>query len=491
MNSLTPRRLHPRSIALAFVQFLLSFGRVAIILILLSLFGGGGRENRLDLIFAGLGVFAVIGAVVTYYFTTYGVQNGVLELRSGVFTRQRRSIPLNRIQNINLKRSVVHRMLGLVEVQIETASGGTEAEGKLDGLDEEQVAELRRALGSIDERGLAEDDREASAGPGVQVYQITQTELLLAGATRNRALAIIAAVVGVAVTFGQFDNLDRIVSQASENGLADAGRGTTYVFIACLLLLIGWVVSIVSTYVTYANFEVIKRGSKLVRRYGLLNLIESVVPVRRIQLFRIKQTALQRMMRYGTAEVTTAGSFGQADFSGKGLLMPLIAMRRLAGMVELVFPDQADRPPLWKRVSDRSIRSVFQVRILPSLALTAIIMAWAGREYWWMFPAFLALAFLNSYLRYRTVRYDDMGDLVASRRGVVAQQSEFVPVHKVQSITQFQSPIQRRLKLRSLTFRSASGSVRITDLPDDSGRELAESVHDRSKSSALLIDDGL
>jgi putative membrane protein len=76
--------------------------------------------------------------------TWYRVTGDSFELRTGVFTRHRRSVPLNRIRYVDLTASPLHRLLGLTTVNVGTAGEGGQV--RIDGLLRAEGVRLRTAL---------------------------------------------------------------------------------------------------------------------------------------------------------------------------------------------------------------------------------------------------------------------------------------------------------------------------------------------------------
>lgn len=77
-----------------------------------------------------------------YEFTESGVK-----VEKGVISKDYISIPYDRIQNVDIRRGILERMLGLSTLQIQTAgeiSGGSE--GRLPGLGVETAEEIRERL---------------------------------------------------------------------------------------------------------------------------------------------------------------------------------------------------------------------------------------------------------------------------------------------------------------------------------------------------------
>jgi len=56
----------------------------------------------------------------SYRFTTEGII-----IQWGILRRQERMVPYDRIQNVNIQRDVLHRLLGLAAIDIETAGAQT------------------------------------------------------------------------------------------------------------------------------------------------------------------------------------------------------------------------------------------------------------------------------------------------------------------------------------------------------------------------------
>jgi uncharacterized membrane protein YdbT with pleckstrin-like domain len=91
------------------------------------------------------------------YYKNYSYQIGEhgLRVRKGVFSIHEAEVPYNKIQNIDIFRGILHRLLGLSNICIQTAgySGGSEerhpgfvSEASIDGIRVEEAERLRREL---------------------------------------------------------------------------------------------------------------------------------------------------------------------------------------------------------------------------------------------------------------------------------------------------------------------------------------------------------
>lgn len=96
-------------------------------------------------------ILALIWAKLSYNYYRYEFTNTDFRKESGVILKSYVSIPYDRIQNIDIYRGVLARLLGLSDLKIQTAGSirmvnGVDAEGRLPGLSREVAEQLRDQL---------------------------------------------------------------------------------------------------------------------------------------------------------------------------------------------------------------------------------------------------------------------------------------------------------------------------------------------------------
>lgn len=83
------------------------------------------------LILCVLFIWTVFSGLIKWQTFVYWFEDNELRVEYGLFVKKKRYIPFDRIQNLNYKESIFHRIFKLVEVQVETAgskNGKAEAE---------------------------------------------------------------------------------------------------------------------------------------------------------------------------------------------------------------------------------------------------------------------------------------------------------------------------------------------------------------------------
>jgi putative membrane protein len=513
-------RIHPLTILVNLERAIRRMIFVVVVVVI-NMFQGEGFD-QFEIFGAALGGFIVIDAVIRYFTYGYRIRGGHLEIKQGVLMRSNRSIPLDRIQNINFQRSVTHRLTGLVDLEIETAAG-SKAEASISALDLESAERLRRQLvsqgvgGPVPDRAL--DEPEAAP-----LYTASLKQLALAGATENRWPAIIGLLVAAGAVGS---TLTRIIIDAIESAAGEALSGPRWmVYVGGILLVavLGWLLSIGASIVTYYNFQVRLLDGRFRRTYGLLNTVENIVPLRRIQLLVVRQSLLQRLLGYCRIFVDTAGGFGGGGNDGdaaasaakSSLISPLSKLEdvpvigRIALPAEYTFAKAHRISPL---TMNRRIRLSIIVGVVIASAFLSVSLFIASLadgsppdrflEVWrWpIFAALLlgipALGTWEGWLSYKTARWQDQESVLAIRLGALGRTAWFVPVSKIQTISLTENPGQRRLNLVSLDVTTAAasgglvgGTVTIPDLDRSVAEGLYASLHGRAKQGARLNPDG-
>jgi len=79
--------------------------------------------DRTEVIIGLIVAAAALLQALRYFLTWYRLDDTELVVSRGVIVRNERHIPYARIQNLDLVRGPLHRLLGVAEVRVQTASG--------------------------------------------------------------------------------------------------------------------------------------------------------------------------------------------------------------------------------------------------------------------------------------------------------------------------------------------------------------------------------
>ena len=301
---------------------------------MLALLVSGGLRVILPIVIVLL-VVGVPLAVLSWWRFRYRVGDGKLELHSGVLSRSVRTIPLDRIRGIDVTEPFVHRLLGLVKVDVEAAAGGrSKAELSLAAVSREQADQLREAV--LAGPRPAAGDEPVEARP---VYQATPRLLVLGGLTSMRYLLAPAAVVGV--VFNLADDLPGGIVDRAADAAADRFPTDALGIVLVVALAIGLVVlaAIAGSLLVDWRFTVRDEGERLAASRGLLTRRVVHLDRDRIRGADVRDSPLRRPLGLSSVNAIAAGLRGR---TGGTALAPVIENDRVAGLLEAVDPGAPD-----------------------------------------------------------------------------------------------------------------------------------------------------
>ncbi len=477
-------RLHPLTLTLRFAKSL-----PALALAIVSTTAGvPDSQQKLQIIvsFGFMAAYAAIALplIVAHYLRfSYRITPREIIIRSGVFRRRRRNIPLERVQNVQIERSLLPRLMGLSSVKIMTAGSG-QAEGVLEYTSHQAALDIRdvvRRLSAASQNDAATEPEVPAAGK--LLIAMSLRRVFLTGAFRFSFVYIAIILSGVAYLqqlagISQQDVVDWFLSDTAEE-LATAASRIAWLFALLAILATGifaWVTGISVTVARYYKYELRRLGDKLVRCHGLLTLQEATIPLRRIQALVVRSNPLMRALDWFRLELQTIGY----DVSKRGgrMAIPLAKLHELTEVGPNIRPFVL--PDSYERVSPLTIRRTF-VRYA---AVLGIIVVPAGLFVWsWAYWGFLALPLLGylAWLQYLNHGFAFSSDTLYIRRGVLQQYIWIVPSERFQAFQVSGTIFQRRLGLRTVTVDTAgAGFIRfphIVDLPAAQARAVTEQLY--------------
>lgn len=466
------RRLHP---LMLLVRLLMSLPAL-VILLLPALRGQTIDQGTLvTLLLYGLLAFPLI--LAHYLRFRYALTPRELLIESGVLTHRRRSIPIDRIQNIQIERTLLARLLGLARVRIETA-GSAETEGEIAFV---SLAEAQR---------LKEQVRAFRSGPVTEqpvqpartlLFAMTPGQLLRSGAFRFSLVYLAGMFSGMEYLDLTPEDLIDWVVRGRLHWVQEAFEQAPLLATTATLLLaalLGWMAGIVVHVVRFYGFQLWQEGERFYRRSGLFTVAESALPRRRIQALVIRTNPLMQHFGWYTLEAQLIGL--DRETQGVQTLMPFGRLTEIQQIAAHVWPIAL--PATWQRVSPRMIRRA-TVRYLLIGAGVLLGLGWIWPEVRWLLLGLPIGAPLLAWLQYRRHGYALAEQYLFVRQGVFRHRIWCLPYQKMQSFSLTRSLFQRRLGLASLQVDMAGapaiGGPQIRDLPEAVAEKLLQLVYER------------
>ena len=491
---LEPQFLHPTSVLFEIASRV----RQLVVPVVIGLYSAsqGGRWGAgiAILVFAG----ALIGTFFRYFTLRYRIQDSDLVISEGLLFRRVRAVPVRRIQNVDLVQNILHRIFGVAEVKIETASG-TEAEATLRVLTKRQIQELREAIfaGASDSQSAdalpqPEDNHQAAEFDSVVgtetrggafevgasrvgtsevvVNKISMSELLLAGLASNRGIVFFGIAMGVVSQTGLFGDTFETVSKSTIEQLRAVNQqenpwflGLAFVvFSLCLFGLLklagmAWYVQ------RFYGHQLVRVGNDLRIACGLFTRVSATVPVRRVQFISVHRSFVMRLFGLAAIRIETAGGGGSEKENASATVsrrwfLPVVRYNKVQAILEQLRPGLKweEDSIKWHSVSQRTFRRLLRLVVVISLLVGligfAISQPWGSLAGLVVFPGLLWLALKKS----RAMRYAHESWGVAYRSGILTKKLSFSFFDRMQTLSVKQSPFDRRWKMARLQVDTAA-----------------------------------
>jgi putative membrane protein len=447
-----------------------------------------------------VGALVLLGwSTIEWLRRTYQLEGGALRLEEGVLARKLRAVPFDRIQQVDLVRKPLHRLLGVATLRVETAGGGSAAEVDLDvvTLDEARAlrASLLRAKARLADGGTAAPRRAAAgageigvAAPAAErvLLRLRLGEVMLAGITGSRAAAALVVLGPLTQATDWFPGLDDWLFRRIDPQAVTPTTPAAFLAVAVLAVAVWLGLAAASSIVTDYGFTLARVGNDLVVRRGLLERREAHLPLARLQVVRIEESLLRRALGLASIRIQSAGRTGGADQTASRLAIPILQRAEVNRVLDELLPEAAPVPRLLAPPPAARRRAVTR-----SVVRTTMVVAVVGLALWRLeelgvlavppaivlvaLPA-LALATVAGLAAYRSLGHATGEGFLYARAGVAIRVLTVVPVAKAQSGSVRSTPFQRRSGLATLHVDIAGGgpAPRVHDEAEPTAEDLLQ-----------------
>ncbi len=494
-----PERLHP-------LALLSGLGK-AVRNLVGALFAGGyfafqGRPEVAALILVTLAVAIVGGLLLNWLTFSYRVGEDAIRIDSGILSRNQRTIPFDRVQDVSIAQGPVQRLVGVAQVTLETGGSNLLSEEGVLAAVSLQRAEALRDLVRARRMGVAPlIGDEAAAAPEQEEAPVFAMDLkrVLTCGLFNFSLAVLAALFGASQTVGDVAGVDPFERDFWRPILFESGLGQYLldhrvglaVGGAAVLVLLGVLTGVVRTLLREFGFRLDRTPKGLRRRRGLTTRTDVSLPKRRIQAGVIATGPVRD--RFGWRAFSVLSLAGdRAEGNGGGLkgdhvLAPLANDAELvpiAGELGWTLPDgetswrPVDKAHLWSFLLLLAPVLLLLVGVLTALILLAQegapnnLASSFGRDadgklflpVTLGLGGFVLLAALR-WLEWRRTAFALAGERLLIRTGWWSRRTLILPLKNVQSVDLRETALSRKFGVVHLVIDIAGGSALGNVLP--------------------------
>lgn len=433
-----------------------------------------GEFSPRTIFLAGAALFLVLLLSLAYSIIYYlnfkfhiDEKNEEFVLQKGVFSTDVINLPFRKIQQVNFKRDILQRVIGVYSVVVETA-GSQEKEVEIKALNYEKANALAEKLMARAEEerqeegteelfeGEVEERNKTKASPQWE-HKVSLLTLFKLGLTSNYLRG-----VGIIIAFyftlrEQFMFNEEVSAQLQEPEVFwTQSKFTLIIF----LLLVGMIITVGEVVMKYFGLHLQKFKDTLQVEMGLRNNTKVNLRASRIQLLQVLTNPIQKRMDLYQIKIALASSENDLEKNQiKVVGLPPDIVRQVkeyfyTGSTKEDLFILPSKFLLWRKISRAMIPlilfSAFLFFYTPLITIS------------WFFTIALLYIFLVSiynYLYFKRLKLGVSSEFLIKHSGVWLKKEEYLEAFRLQAISMSQPLWYRRRGIVNLTFHSAGGDI--------------------------------
>ncbi len=459
-------RLHNISPLFLFIEAI----KKSVLPLLIGIVGTSGEKQ--DFIIIAIASFASVITIVQFWFYHYWLEADRLVVKEGILFKSLRQVPYERIQNVNVEKNVLHRIFKVATLQIESASG-VKPEAVIRVIADEQIKHIQKVIKqqthiNSEDPGHSKEVEETDGAMGAPLYEMTNKDVATYGFISHKALVPIG-IVGSILSQNDYYR-DRFINfmQKFVGDLHverwDFSEWLVFGGAFVLLMMVTiWLSSIALAFLKFYQFKLSKTGRNLNAEMGLLTKITANIPIKRIQLLKIKHSPLHRYFKRVSVKMETAGGVTEQSGILMNWIAPLVSRPKAQQLVSEIQPEVDWAKIKWQPLEVRAWKRVFKrvmfFVLLPTVPLIYFYHALG------MLPLLLTpLVYLYAKAYINKAGYAVNEQIIAYRHGVIFHTLSVVKVGKIQNIAYSQTPFDRRNDMARFTVDTAGSNPVVQDI---------------------------
>ncbi|WP_405377804.1 PH domain-containing protein [Nonlabens sp. Asnod3-A02] len=458
-------------------------------------------------------IMSLVSPVIKYIYFTFHLESDELIIQKGLIQKERKAIPLERIQSINITQNVVQRILGIVSLEVDTA-GSKAKELEIPGLDREFASQFKELLQERKEEivevfnvetesAIVNNDLESNTEFNdttantikkettykklkeqieTPILKLGLMDLLKVGITQNH---LKSGGLAIGVVFGSWYNIKEILEEyfgdwleqfSFENVISGTSIGLAVATIVAFLFF-SVIISLILAINKYWNFSMVKKGADLEIEMGLLNKKEIKIPLSKVQILEFHSNPLRKLLGFQTAQIFQAQS---TNDKLSHVSVPACTVAHQKVLQHLIFKQPVEETEIelicnpWSHARLRFyILSIF---IIPSVG-TAIYF----EQYLAIIPLllFMILLICMAFMYGKKSKIVKDDDFVVFKKGWLFPKTIISPIFKTQAVEKWRSVFLKRRREAHFKLHTAAGTRGLRYFKEDQLNTLINTVNNQ------------
>ncbi|MFN2457732.1 MAG: PH domain-containing protein [Chitinophagaceae bacterium] len=447
-----PQRQPIAGLFIAFIKTLWEvLKRIWPFFLILLFKGKQDKGDRYEIIAAAFAFFTIAGSIIKFLYFRFCIINNELVINKGWLKKETITVPLQKIQTVNIEQSLLHSALGVVKVSIDTA-GSTKTEASIDALHKPMAEALRNQLENRRETDVPIDVQTKNTIP---VLSLTGKDLIRLSISANH---IEAFFILASFFIGILDNLRRINLNLPGESLMPNRSILIFLFLAMSVLVFTVLVSTIRIFLKFYDLQVHETPTGYYIRSGLTNVKERIVAFSKIQFISWKASWIRKKMNLWLLEYHISGA---DESKGKTKVQIPVTQKH---QIPLLNQKYYSLPVIEHSATAVTIHRSYVIRRFLLRGLIPAVIVIAITWVWWQNKSLLFLLYplligISSWLFQKKFKLYALQDILYNIKGFLGEEKIILQWYKIQSVTLKQSIFQRKKNLATVILHTAGGSV--------------------------------
>ncbi len=424
---------------------------------------------------------SIISIVVKWFSHKYKVDDTSFHLYKGLFAKSERTIPFSKIQNVNRRTTVIHRIFNVTSIKFETGMSDSDATVAFEAIPKKEADHLEEHITNtgVDEPSTnqavsdpdmpPQDSKEAVVSNRRIHFKPTKKELIKASFTSFSFLVLIPIIISA---YFKLTEIFHVGKKVEGLFLQITHSWWLLTIIVIVMLFASVIFGFAKTFLTYGKYEIASSEEQIFITKGIVEETTFTISKDKVQAIEMTQSLMKRLLGLVEVKLISAGGSNDGDEEMEiNSLYPFLPIEQARKIISEILPsyevtEEMTRLPgksLWVRLFRPSWLWIFSTGLLFYFkpAVLGITQAW------WILSIGLLLSIVVSrLLDFFHTSYTFNHHFIQFQTGGFTTSLFTSKRDKIMEVKISRNIVQRMLGLASIETVNRAKPVRHTALHD-------------------------
>lgn len=405
---------------------------------------------------------------IEFFRYRYYIEGNELIVLSGVFSKVKTSIPINRIQSVHLIQTYLHQFTNTCELKLETA-GSDKTEIEFKAIKRDLALALQAFLN--DKTNVSAEKEMAVP---VQLMGLQSMDLVKLALSENHIKTLLI-IVGFAIArmddlrqFFGFDAESLIDQQVDQSNFGMS----LLLQLSIVVLLITLSASFIRVIIRFANMQLKSTEKGFQMQWGFIQTQQKMLLQNKVQLISWSSNFVRRLLGIQMLRFYMTGEdLVKTDQHIQLPVMQPNLLRQLTAAYQMHWPQD--------NASSNGVNHAYGWRPTVLYILPLSMIASIGLYFlnpWFMICPFIFLMYMaiSNWIRFKQYKFWYTTHAIQIQKGIWGREYSLLNFEMVQHVVVKSTPYQRAKGLATIVFHTAGTPLTIPYLPIDQANFLAD-----------------